>query len=368
MLKRGVFLVVLVGLLALVAGAGVINSSYFTVTHTIVRTGDSAMAMEITPTTAMDSFVYIDTLVYNHSLTDSTEVTWTSPLHYVEITPGVEDSYDYVCSVLFASTDKLGVTWTSPAANTTIDTVLDSMVHYINNATNLKDSVVASEDGAKLTITAKFGTEAHGGRWDLSDLCDSLGDTTHYRTSVAMVCDSMVAALNLTACSTLLTATDSTTTWYIQGDVAGMAFDFYVGDSATDTSTTQDTVTSFSTGAYDTLGLFSMSSPNQYNSLYGDIILYPSNTTDSGYGLDDTAYLVLKSVFGGSYLTLDSNKSVGLPCTLHVAIGPDTTGGGVDPDTLWRENLVVISHVVDSCTVRSAGPYDHEIWYRFIRR
>jgi len=179
-------------------------------------------------------------------------------------------------------------------------------------------------------------------------------------TDVAMVCDSMAAAVNLSACSTYVTAYDSTTFWIAVSDDPGLAFDVFLADTASDTTTTQANVTSKSTSS-DTLGLCPLFAGDggHVNAMYGRFILQASHKTAQGVGLSDSGFLYLFTEFANEYLELDSDSSSGLPCTLRVEL-PSAAG----TDTLFKEHLYVAYRITDTASDTTYTiPYEIDVDY-----
>ena len=108
---------------------------------------------------------------------------------------------------------------TATAYHTTIANVCDSLVAAINAATDMQDSVLASDSTSKITVVSKF-SELNLADWTVQG--DSTIDTSNANnTTVAMVCDSMVAATNaLSGVSDSVVASDGTTKYVLKSRVS----------------------------------------------------------------------------------------------------------------------------------------------------
>lgn len=365
---RYVFLAVF-GLVVVLSAARLEHTTY-TAYLKVDTSGDTAQVCSLLITDALDSFVYLDTFVVSFALADSVPVKWVSPLQSITITPGVKNSHAYGCTLILVDPtpdESLYFAWTSPASNTTIDTVLDSLVDYFNNTTDLEDSVLATEDGSTVTITLKFSETTLGTRvkWAWGD---SLKDTASVETDVEMVCDSLVAAINdSSTIAVVATAYDSTDHFIVQSDYGGLPFLVYLGDADTDTTTTQVNVTDYAT-YQDTIKVVQMVWHNfEVSGIDFWAILDSSITTDNqGFGLSDSGYIWIysvRNVRGNEQLTLiDSAVRNALPCSLHIMItAKDTTDSGLDPDSIWREYWSLVYRITDTVSDTVMSPA-YVIW------
>ena len=126
-----------------------------------------------------------------------------------------------------------------------------------------------------------------------------------------------------------------------------------------------DTLNTDSSWLIDTIGVTSFLLPNGYvRAFKARCIVEPSPVVLRGIGLLDTCTLTLKSTFAGQWNTIGTSNRGELPCTLYVNYGPDTTGGGVDLDTLFQEDLLLIFSIGDSTSDSTfAAPYNIKINY-----
>lgn len=352
------------------------------VTHTISDALDTAQVMQVTPTTALDSFTYACTLKTSED--DSGFVDWDSPLQKMiltlgEVTAGVNHLDTATigvvgCTVVFASTDELGIEYDlSTGADANRTTAVDSIVDIWNNATNLKDSIEAQDSASYIKLVSKYSQLTFGGRWTMQ-LASGAGaptdslDTTSYITTIEMVCDSLVSLINADdTLSSVMTATDSTDSIIFTSDQPGLAYTWIGADSTMDgsgdTATITGNATGWSTGS-DSIGWFSMTAPVTFNALQARIILSASSSTSGGYGETDSGFLYLYGEGAGKYNTLEVDSCDALPCTLFVNL-PDT---GLYADTMYRDMIRMGWKVTDTVSNSTSGPYTHNIVYWFLAR
>jgi len=117
------------------------------------------------------------------------------------------------------------------------------------------------------------------------------------------------------------------------------------------TSTTDTTAggCSYTTGTLPISGrAYIYSNP----SVNGKATIAASEVTARGFGLTDTAHIVLKTSRLGEERTLDSVRCIGLPCTLTVAI--DST-----MDTLIWHDIFLWYKVLDSLSDSALTAYYH---------
>lgn len=303
-----------------------------------VSTGANvAQVVNLVDFAGTDSFVYSDTV-------NDTACDWTSPLQVMHVTlNSLDSSAHYACSVTFAGADILGVDVTS-AADTDWPDVTDSLVSKINQATNLKDSVVAaSVDDTTFSITSKFGQETFTDRWTTK--VNSVLDTATYTiTTPAMVCDSMAAYIN--AGQGLVTAANSGDTIIsLTANTAGLAYTIAAGDTSIDTSLGTANTNSWSSNQ-DTL-LFQRVDWGA-RSLSSRFIIGASADTMNGVGKSDSGYLWLYHVWNDiDYVLAGSTAVATVPCTLSVNIA-DAAGN----DTVFKEKLALVYRIADTCSTK----------------
>ena len=347
MYKRFVLLFVLFAGLAVAGGeykrfgAGS-NGVTAYVTLPLVETGDTAQIMAMTVSAGIDSFAYIDTFVVGSGGADSVEIAWTSPITTYTLTFGLDTAITYRCSVAFAA-QTVGFTLDPSGLDADIDSIIDWMMDSINAVTGFADSMTAdtAADHGSVVVVADFAQITFG-----SDNRPTLivGDSMHVDssiTTVAMWCDSIVAALNASSAATELTAADSTDSIYVTSDDRGLGFAIYYGDTATDTASAQANVTSWSSASgYQILGAI-----EGYSTIYGRIILNPGRDSYTGLGNVDSAYLWLYSRrFGNVRKLIDSSFRAALPCTLTV-VKPQGVG-----DTLLTGDLELGWRLTDTAS------------------
>jgi len=373
--------------LAVVAYAGVKKQNPLDtkVKFAIDRTGDSAEIIRLNQFTPNDSFTfsgdiegYGDGAYPSLGAVDSAYTYTTGPqLARLVVTYPIDTTAVYRCSV-DCGTNVYGFTYDVPeaAADTATVKFIGELVDSINNVTGMKDTISGEDSTTYVLIRSLIPQQEleSGARWSVRVTADdagtelALGDSNY--TTIASVCDGMVATINaLDSINLRLTAANSgDTVVTVTSDVNGIAFTFDIADTAMDTTYTRGNYATW-TSAQDTIPLFSMSLPNTFHTLYGDITIRASDSATSGYGTLDTGKIWLESYDDvNGYLTIDSGYAEGLPYTLHVAWGQDTTGGAVDLDTLWREGLRIIVLVSDSSTHPGLDTVSHNIEWEFILR
>lgn len=316
---------------------------------------DTAQDIKFTPGFGIDSFTYGCTLqVISGTDTVNDTVEWTAPLYVFRVDPVATDTgYTYACSVAFAA-DTLGFTYAIPettfgTTDSMIAMLVDEFVDSFNNVADLKDSVTAADGGSYLTLTSKYGQETFTERWvfDGLNVSDSLDTAAVTITTVAMVCDSMVAAMNASALSDYLTAYDSTTFWHFIADDQGLPITQVIGDTTTDSAQTQANVTGWSTTT-DTLILSRLITDSwKAEGARVRIIFAPSTDTTNGIGDADSVTVVYATKgWGVSYDTLASATTEGLPCTLLYTVTEDSTG----IDTVLKVQSALMYTIRDSCS------------------
>lgn len=171
-------------------------------------------------------------------------------------------------------------------------------------------------------------------------------------TDVAMVVDSMVSYINEndSISKYVVAANSGDTVFTITALKKGVAFTCVPGDTSQDTTVlvANKVSTSRSTSTVPVAQL--VFPEHRFKTIVGSFILNASVYTGHGVGLSDSAYIRLKTGLGGRSWTIAQDSAASLPCTLYVAIGGDTTGGSVDPDTLFKENLWLEYTLEDSCS------------------
>lgn len=350
-------LVILAGVMAF-AGGG--RSYHFskTVILPVTTAGDTAQVTTKMPVVAVDSFVYIDSFSYQADTTAHKTITWLSPLQVMRFTPGIVDSSTVIaCSIAFAATT-LGFTVDPADAYITVAKICDTLTSLFNVTAGLTDSVTAYDSGTYVKVVSNWSQKKHTSRWSSKFvMTGGTGtlDTSSTITTKAMICDSMVAAINASAnLDSFLTAAVSAaeTTYTTTSDDAGVLFwDSSKNDPDTfaTVTRTQANVTS-SSRRYDTLDLFTLiDDQHRPAAIYGNIIIHPSTDTGTGNGLgeSDSGWLKL-AVFSlidtnKSYIILHADSAAVLPCTLHIARIYAAAN-----DSLFRQGAALVWGVSDT--------------------
>lgn len=368
---RYVFLAML-GLVVTLYAARVEHTTY-TAYLSVDSSGDTSQVVKITPSAGIDSFAYIDSFSYQSDTTAHKTITWTSPPQQMRLDVGLDTSITYTCT-LDCGTNKYGFAYDATGETDLLDSIIEHLVDSINNVAGMKDTIAAHDSATYIKVISKIAQIDLEGdaRWTMA-VGDSLDTTTIWTTSVADVCDSMTASLNASAnLDSFVTAYDSTTFYIVQSDDAGVLFFVAIKDTSQDTTTSQTNVTSYST-YQDTFKVVRMVWDDfEIAGIDFWAILDSSvTTTNQGLGLSDSGYVwiyAVRNVHGNEQLTLiDSAVRNALPCSLHILITADTTGGGVDPDSMWYEYWSLAYRIADTASDTVMNPsYTIYVDYKLI--
>lgn len=306
----------------------------------ITDSGDTAQVAFIAPAFAIDSFLYHDSIRYPADTSLFDTCSFVSPLTYYELTPVLDTHGTYICSLKYAA-DTVGFTWVCPE-DATIDTVVERLYDSLTGIAGIADSIAIDTNAAHtvLTLTAKYSQETFADHRPMV-LATATGGTAAIGkdstiTTVAMVVDSLVAAINALDSAHYWTAANSGDTAYtVTSDQKGLFFFIDVTDTTQDTSTIQANVTSKSIFV-DTILLEDIPSFNgkRWGGLYGRFRIDSTLTTDTmGIGLSDSIYIQLwtKYRLGGTdvFDVIARDSSAALPGSLWVkrldAAGTDST-------------------------------------------
>lgn len=336
-----------------------------TVGLTVTTAGDTALVLKVTPSTALDSFQYIDTIQPKSGGTKYV-VAWTSPLWAIRLRVDSATTAATSCSLYVNGTKRLvGFTQT---ASPTIAKACDSFVALINAVTGVKDSLVAQDSNTYVKIVSKFAQNhtqipatrfygVRGGAVGSKDM--KLHFDTAWATTIALTCDSLKRiADTLTGFEDSVGLSDSTTFYTVYAKQKGLPFVFKAADSAedgaTDTSTLVSNKTSYSSKT-DTVWLGEIADRN-WNAtamLFKATFKAGKSTADTlGHcQFLDSASIQIYTVseLDGSWFFLDSfvGDTVGnRTMTKRIVKTGMTSGAGID--TLFKGPLVAIIRVVDS--------------------
>lgn len=299
------------------------------VPFSITDDADTARIVTITPSHAVDSFNYHCSLSFQADTSSWDTVSWTSSPQTMIITPTVDVTTTYSCSVAFKEEPvTLGVEKDYASGVATVEALIDTLVDLINGKAGLTDSVTAEDSVTYIKLVSNFSQESFGDeRWTMimvtaggAGTLDSAAHTS--LATVAMVCDSMVATINASDSEAYFTAYDSTTNYIVQSDKKGLTFHIAPTDTVQDddTATTQENVMSNSSDSgtvslYDTYG---------FTNLSGRIVLNPAHYSAMSVGNSDSAIITLYSVGprGRNIIVVDTCPQV--PCTCDVMVSGDT--------------------------------------------
>ena len=357
-------------LLAAIVYGAIYESKTVTARLSIVDTGDTAGVLKFNEFTAIDSFVYQFDLEDTTNYKVDSLVKWVSPLMVtrLSVTGPIDSTQVYCCSV-DCGTHVYGFTLNPPGTDTTAATLVGSMADSIKVVAGMKDTITAEDSITYVKIIGKIAQEHLEGdaRWAIHFTTDAgVLDTASSITTIAMVCDSMPATVAATDSikDHYTAANDGDTVWTLTANKKGRYFIADVADTSLDTAWVTVNKESWSS-TKDTIDLNILVFKDRHvNGLYGKFILKASSDTVHGIGDADSGFLYLYTTFDGQYYQLATDSSEGLPCTLRVAIGRDTTGGSIDPDTLFKTGLSIGYKINDSCSDTTMWPsYDLEVDY-----
>ena len=339
----------------------------------VVTTVDTAEVVDVS-VDGIDSFLYHCSLTYNASLANWDTLSWVS--HPTIRRFGIDADTDVPDTTITYSIDfdfgtntvGFDADYDDGDAIITIAGLIDALVDSINNITTIKDTVQAEDSVTYILLRSLIAQEGLEGdaRWVLV-LGDSTTEMDSTFTTAAMAIDSLCALINADdSMSAHITANDSTTKYTVISDDVGLDIKFCPTDTSQDTTYVQLNVAS-ANNVTDTIYL----PPIMYSDLsadafYGRFILEPSVDTAQGIGDSDSGYLILYTMFANELKEIARDSAASLPCTLRVAIGTDTTGGGVDPDTLFNYGLAIVYAIMDTASDTTVTVYyeltaDYEI-------
>ena len=316
--------------------------------------GDTARIVTITPSHAVDSFHYHCSLSFQADTGSWDTVSWVSAVQTMVITPTVDVATTYSCSVAFKEEPvTIGVEKDYSAGVATVAALIDTLVDMINKKAGLTDSVTAEDSVTYIKLVSNFSTETFGERWTMIMVtaggAGALDSAAHAsQATVAMVCDSMVAAINASDSEAYFTAYDSTIEYIVQSDKKGLTFHIAPTDTVQDddSATTQENVMSNSS---DTATV-SLTNTLGFKHIDGYITLKPSSYSSMSVGNSDSAIITLYSVGPNSRKIIRVDTCAQLPCTCEVMIHSNVGDTAMErqiefhwyvDDTLSDTNLTV---------------------------
>ena len=327
----------------------------------ITDDADTARIVTITPSHAVDSFNYHCSLSFQADTGSWDTVSWTSSVQTMIITPTVDVATTYSCSVAFKEEPAtIGVEKDYSAGVATVAALIDTLVDLINGKAGLTDSVTAEDSVTYIKLVSNFSQVSFGDeRWTMimvtaggAGTLDSAAHTS--LATVAMVCDSMVAAINASDSEAYFTAYDSTTNYIVQSDKKGLTFHIAPTDTVQDddTATTQENVVSISTDS----GTVYLSLTRGYKHIDGRLILRSSSSGYGGLGNADSAIVKIYTSGPTGRFILDSSVCPQVPCTcdvmIHYAVG----------DTLLRRQLEFYWYINDTVSDTDLTVYYPAWW------
>lgn len=363
------YLLIFTAALVIAGGGQVVDKTYSNLyLHVDSSTGDVIQVLGLTPSYGIDSFLYACTVMT--AALDSSYGYFTSPSQKMIFTIGVVTATPTLidtitigpigCTVVYASTGERGIEYDpSTGADATLAVALDGIKALWDAFDDLDDSISCEDSGTYLKLRSLESEIDFGGRWSMQ-LGSSAGaptdslDTASVITTDTIAVEGMAAAINLDATlAAAITASTSNDTLILTSDDAGTPFTWIgadsTGDHTGDTNTIVVNVAGNST-IQDTFDLVQLIHDNYvYNQVYASFVLGASATEKQGYGLSDSGYLWLYTVFNGVFHLLDSAVANSLPVTLTVRL-PDSIDISHGMDTLFKERLSLVWRVSDTAS------------------
>jgi hypothetical protein len=307
------------------------------IAFSISDANDTARVVKVTPSHALDSFLYVCSLSFTADTSNWDTATWVSPVQQMKLTVGWDSAHTYQCSVDLG-TNVYGFDYAASGNDdSTLAVLIDTLVYLWNNTAGMKDTTIAHDSVTYIKIVSLFAQiELEGdARW-IAAAGDSLDTTSIWVTSVADVCDSMPARINRSDSNGYFTGYDSTTFYIIQSDKKGLTFHLAPTDTVQDedTTTTQENVVSSSSDS----GTVTICDLKGYMGLDGGIIL--SIPGGSYAGLGDTGQNSGSCSLRAYTGTWDGRKelardsSATFPCTLPLLIDNVATSDSLLEDDL----------------------------------
>lgn len=357
-MKRLILLIVLAAATLLMGADGAYRLIRPTTLTTPIYVNDSldtAMIIGVTPTAGIDSFTYLCSVIVSNAADtlgdvskDTCTISWTSPVQIMRLTPAAGDTTITVACSISYDADVVGFEFDFPETALTVAELCSRITDSINDVTGMTDSVTAEDSSTYVKIIADYAQTSYGAdaRWTMV-LGDSL-DTAGTVTTVAMVADSMAAAVNATSCADKVSGADSTTFWTIYSDDKGLAFTLTRQDTAedanADTSLLQANV-SAKLSAHTTRGLGKCIG---YNTLRGKIHFVLDSFFTGMDTANDSCILALVTTHHDDTLVLVGPDTMEIPGSLYVQI---FTKG----DSLLWEGLQLDITVIDSMNDTNAN-------------
>ena len=330
------------------------------VAQLITMTTD-AKRVKITPTTAIESFTYTDSIVG----IGLPAVEWVSPQYEMQLTPTFTTGGTYMCTVVYASGARIGfnfdTTQVTSGGSYDNDSLVDDIDSIWNQIAGINDSIQNDDSATYILLRDSFSTETHGGRWT-TVISSDMDTTTTVITTVTMVVDSMVIAVNAAANVTdSVVAEDSATYYIIKNDEPQPALEggWSVvvfgedGDNQT-VDSAQDTTTSYEPSVQVICSTFAA----LINADAGlDSFVTAANSGDTVYTVtsDDNGVQFFLAVFGGG--VADSAQDT-------VYTQTNVTSYSAIQDTAWVGGLansgiaydgIIFRAIIDSIPTANQG-------------
>lgn len=362
--NRLMVLPVLAVVVFVIAFAGDVVHKTIIVDLNITTAGDTAQVWKFRPV-AFDSFTYSDSFAYEADQGEDQSIEWVSSVQTMIITPTLDQSSTYACSVAFDG-GTIGIEKDYATGVNTLAALIDTLVALINGKAGLTDSVEAEDSVTYIKLVSLFSQGTFTARWtmvlDVAGGTGTLDTAAHVSlTTIEMICDTMPVLINAdVGLAAFVTAANSGDTVYtVTSDDPGVAFlggvwggtdgAALTADSLQDTVHVQANVASRSVST-DTFHLARIIyTDKEYNSMTAMFILDTPETEKQGINGGDSSYIWLYSVFNGEYFLLDGDSVATGSCTLRVVL--ENTAGS---DTLFKEYLALGYRMADTASDTTA--------------
>ena len=232
----------------------------------------------------------------------------------------------------------------------TVAALIDTLVALINGKAGLTDSVTAEDSVTYIKLVSNFSQVSLGDeRWTMIMVvaggAGTLDSAAHVSLpTVAMVCDSMVAAINASDSGAYFTAADATTNYTVTSDKKGLTFHIAPTDTVQDddSATTQENVMSWSSDS----ATVKVCKTAGFLHVDGFFILEPPSPGQHG-GLDsaDSAILTLYTTKALGRKAIARDTCASPPCTLDFIIPYVNIAGS---DSVLYHDLEIHLWVSDS--------------------
>ena len=355
-MKYRVLFLLLLGVATVFAGGEYINLvGSKNLAFSITDAGDTARVITFTPSTGLDSFLYHDSIRFPSDTTLWDTLSWVSPSQKMRINVTWDTSALYHCS-LDCGTNIYGFEYDpSDKDDNTVALMIDTLVYLINNTTSMKDTILAEDSVSYIKVVSKIAQIQleNDARWTMK-VSTKLDTSAIHVTTVAIVCDAMVALINGLDSARFWTAYDSATHYIIEGNKnnAGIWFFAVYTDTAQDTTHGADSVSSISSDS----GTISLDRVRGFKHIDGRVILLASPSAHAGLGNEDSVIVTIYTTGPDGRFIIAVDTCASPPCTCDVTIHSNVG------DTLLKRQIEFHWYVDDTVSDTSLTVYFPAHW------